>query len=97
VSGLRIQPTVCLSALLFEQLRVGAPQQVMGRLVTVPGGNAGRARLQAWGVLADASDDLLDLAFGAVRKQDRELVATPAAEDVDRAELSLPGGSRRDE
>ena len=83
MSGFRIQPAVCLGALLFEQLRVGAPQQIVGRLVAVPGGNAGRAGLQAWGALADASDDLLDLAFGAVRKQDRELVAAPAAEDVD--------------
>jgi hypothetical protein len=81
----------------LEQLRVGAPQQLMGRLVSVRGGNAGRARPQAWRVLADASDDLLDLASGAARKQDRELVATPAAEYVDRAELTLPGGSRRDE
>ena len=73
--GLRIKPTVYLGALLLEQLRVGTPQQIVGRLVAVPGGNAGRARLQAWGALADASDDLLDLAFGAVRKQNSELVA----------------------
>jgi hypothetical protein len=82
------------TAVGIEERLVDSSEQTYGDLAAVPAGYAGSAGLLARSGGPRPCDHLVSLGSGAGGQQNRELVAAPAAEDVDVAKLAVPGRRR---